>query len=400
MASSKKRLGRRNPLDLFGSDKSVEPNQETATRPTADVFDAESDAAVSEIRNHESSPTASLSTSEKQEAKLSKQDSRIQNHESGLNERPAAFEFPESQSETPAAQSREEESKFNQSDSRIDNHESGLSALPDGTSNSQAELNKHDSQIQSPESGLMNSLSGNEGNQSDSMTEQKSKSVVTSSVQNENVNPNAPEIKGERINSRFMNKYSEINIHENLPSSAVPSHQEPEAKSVNQDSLNKNQDSGISQARPGNDTEERSLLNDGSALANPRSSNSHLQPGTSTTESRINNHESLKRNPESKINIQQSKKMNPELGESTAPPREHEITRAEPMYSLSARIPESLNDQLDAVVKQTRRSLGRKIRKEVLVAIALEAMLKQVEAAGSWNAVASEQHLRELLNLD
>ena len=333
MASSKKRLGRRNPLDLFGSDQSVEPNQETATRPTADVFDAESDAAVSEIRNHESSPTASLSTSEKQEAKLSKQDSRIQNHESGL------------------------------------------SALPDGASNSLAELNKHDSQIQSPESGLMNSLSGNEGNQSDSMT-------------------------GERINSRFMNKYSEINIHENLPSSAVPSHQEPEAKSMNQDSLNKNQDSGISKARPGNDTEERSLLNDGSALANPRSSNSHLQPGTSTTEFRINNHESLKRNPESKINIQPSKKMNPELGESTAPRREHEITRAEPMYSLSARIPESLNDQLDAVVKQTRRSLGRKIRKEVLVAIALEAMLKQVEAAGSWNAVASEQHLRELLNLD
>ncbi len=41
-----------------------------------------------------------------------------------------------------------------------------------------------------------------------------------------------------------------------------------------------------------------------------------------------------------------------------------------------------MNDALDDAVKQTRRSMGRKIRKEVLVALAIETMLKKVEAVG------------------
>jgi hypothetical protein len=58
-----------------------------------------------------------------------------------------------------------------------------------------------------------------------------------------------------------------------------------------------------------------------------------------------------------------------------------------------------LNDALDDAVKQTRRSMGRKIRKEVLVALAIETMLKKVEAVGGWSEIASEEELRELLGL-
>ena len=63
------------------------------------------------------------------------------------------------------------------------------------------------------------------------------------------------------------------------------------------------------------------------------------------------------------------------------------------------RIPEPLNDALDDAVKQTRRSMGRKIRKEVLVSLAIEAMLQRVESAEGWSAIASEEELRELLGL-
>ncbi len=58
-----------------------------------------------------------------------------------------------------------------------------------------------------------------------------------------------------------------------------------------------------------------------------------------------------------------------------------------------------MNDALDDAVKQTRRSMGRKIRKEVLVAIAIESMLQRIEAVGGWSAIASEEELRDLLGL-
>lgn len=111
--------------------------------------------------------------------------------------------------------------------------------------------------------------------------------------------------------------------------------------------------------------------------------------GIMKTDSVIKIHESGKNNQESGIRNQDSGKA----------AQESEDTKATPLYPLSARIPEPLNDALDDAVKQTRRSMGRKIRKEVLVSLAIEAMLKKVEAAGGWSAIASGEELRELLGL-
>lgn len=105
---------------------------------------------------------------------------------------------------------------------------------------------------------------------------------------------------------------------------------------------------------------------------------------------------------DSVIKIHESGKNNQEYGirnkDSGASQQESQDTKATPLYPLSARIPEPLNDALDDAVKQTRRSMGRKIRKEVLVSLAIETMLKKVEAAGGWSAIASEEELQELLD--
>ena len=105
---------------------------------------------------------------------------------------------------------------------------------------------------------------------------------------------------------------------------------------------------------------------------------------------------------DSVIKIHESGKNNQESGirnnDSGASKQESHDTKATPLYPLSARIPEPLNDALDVAVKQTRRSMGRKIRKEVLVSLAIETMLKKVEAAGGWSAIASEEELQELLD--
>lgn len=111
--------------------------------------------------------------------------------------------------------------------------------------------------------------------------------------------------------------------------------------------------------------------------------------GITKTDSLIKIHESGKNNQESGIRN----------NDSGASKQESEDTKATPLYPLSARIPEPLNDALDDAVKQTRRSMGRKIRKEVLVSLAIEAMLQRVESAGGWSAIASEEELRELLGL-
>ncbi|MBD2001701.1 MULTISPECIES: hypothetical protein [Cyanophyceae] len=106
-------------------------------------------------------------------------------------------------------------------------------------------------------------------------------------------------------------------------------------------------------------------------------------------ESLIKIHESGKNNQDSGFKIQDSGKAQ----------QESEDTKVTPLYPLSVRIPEPLNDALDDAVKQTRRSMGRKIRKEVLVSLAIEAMLQRVKAAGGWREIASEEELRELLGL-
>jgi hypothetical protein len=84
--------------------------------------------------------------------------------------------------------------------------------------------------------------------------------------------------------------------------------------------------------------------------------------GITKTDSVIKIHESGKNNQESGIRN----------NDSGASKQESEDTKATPLYPLSARIPEPLNDALDDAVKQTRRSMGRKIRKEVLVSLAIE----------------------------
>ncbi len=111
--------------------------------------------------------------------------------------------------------------------------------------------------------------------------------------------------------------------------------------------------------------------------------------GITKNDSVIKIHESGKINHESVIQNQESGKAH----------QESEDTKATPLYPLSARIPEPLNDALDDAVKQTRRSMGRKIRKEVLVSLAIETMLRKVETAGGWRAIATEEELRELLGL-
>jgi hypothetical protein len=124
----------------------------------------------------------------------------------------------------------------------------------------------------------------------------------------------------------------------------------------------------------------------------PKSSNEGSQKDSviTKTDSVIKIHESGKINQESVIRNKDSAKAK----------QESEDTKATPLYPLSARIPEPLNDALDDAVKQTRRSMGRKIRKEVLVSLAIEAMLQRVEAIGGWSAIASEEELRELLGLE
>lgn len=136
------------------------------------------------------------------------------------------------------------------------------------------------------------------------------------------------------------------------------------------------------------------LFNDShkeSVTPEPSDEAPHEDSGIIKTDSVIKIHESGKNNQESGIRNQ----------DSGASKQESEDTKATPpsLYPLSARIPEPLNDALDDAVKQTRRSMGRKICKEVLVSIAIEAMLQRIESAGGWSAIASEEELRELLGL-
>jgi hypothetical protein len=131
-----------------------------------------------------------------------------------------------------------------------------------------------------------------------------------------------------------------------------------------------------------NDSQKESVAPEPSDEAPPQVS------GIMKTDSVIKIHESVKNNQESGIRNQDSGKTY----------QESQDTKATPLYPLSARIPEPLNDALDDAVKQTRRSMGRKIRKEVLVSLAIETMLKKVEAAGGWSAITSEEELQELLD--
>ena len=134
------------------------------------------------------------------------------------------------------------------------------------------------------------------------------------------------------------------------------------------------------------------LFNDSqkeSVTPEPSDEAPHEDSGIIKTDSLIKIHESGKNNQESGF-------RNLDSGTSK---QESEDTKATPLYPLSARIPEALNDALDDAVKQTRRSMGRKIRKEVLVSLAIEAMLQRVESARGWSAIASEEELRELLGL-
>ncbi len=69
------------------------------------------------------------------------------------------------------------------------------------------------------------------------------------------------------------------------------------------------------------------------------------------------------------------------------------------LYPLSVRIPEWLNDRLDEAVKQTRRSMGRKVPKEDMVTMALESMLTKVQAGGGWSNFQTVDQLRSFMGL-
>lgn len=88
--------------------------------------------------------------------------------------------------------------------------------------------------------------------------------------------------------------------------------------------------------------------------------------------------------------------MNPESFITNQEPgiENQENTR---LYNLSVRVPEVLNDALGEAVKRTRRNIGQKIRKERLVAIALEALFATVEEAGGWETIRSEEDLANFL---
>jgi hypothetical protein len=180
-------------------------------------------------------------------------------------------------------------------------------------------------------------------------------------------------------------------------------------ESLIQESGIKNQESGIQNQGSGIQNQESETINRSSEIQAQRTF-TISEPLTNTHESEIQNPESGIQNQESEIssepltNTYESGIQNQESGiknqESRIRNQELAIT-SEPLrlYSLSVRIPESLNDDLDEALKRTRRSMGRKIRKEVLVAVAIEAMFQQVEVAGGWSAIASEEELRQLLGV-
>ncbi len=166
---------------------------------------------------------------------------------------------------------------------------------------------------------------------------------------------------------------------------------------------------------------ESEIMNPESEIMNPESEimNHDSLPASITSRSSHQKKVNAKiRNHESGIMNQESEIMNPE---TQLPPPANLLTEGadvkrippqtqsenqksgirnqenERLYNLSIRVPENINDALDDAVKITRRTIGQKIRKERLVAIAIEAMLEKVERAGGWNKVNSEEALKEIL---
>jgi hypothetical protein len=180
--------------------------------------------------------------------------------------------------------------------------------------------------------------------------------------------------------SETINRSSEIQAQRTFTISE-PLTNTHESEIQNPESGIQNQESEIS-SEPLTNTYKSGIQNLESRIQNQESEISS-EPLTNTYESGIQNQESGIKNQESRI-------RNQELAITSEPLR---------LYSLSVRIPESLNDDLDEALKRTRRSMGRKIRKEVLVAVAIEAMFQQVEVAGGWSAIASEEELRQLLGV-
>ncbi len=115
------------------------------------------------------------------------------------------------------------------------------------------------------------------------------------------------------------------------------------------------------------------------------------------TESRNQSHDSGIEKPESKGEETKGTTTD-ERPSSVNPESRNQLNENEErFFSLSVRIPDALNDALDDAVKTTRRNQGRKIRKEVMVAIAIESLMTQVESLGGWGQIDSEATLREIL---
>jgi hypothetical protein len=73
----------------------------------------------------------------------------------------------------------------------------------------------------------------------------------------------------------------------------------------------------------------------------------------------------------------------------------HSFASSEVVYDkVTVRLPLELNDWLDEMVRKTKRSNGSKIKKEVFIQIALEA-LKEKEI--DWTSIKDEHDLKRVL---
>jgi hypothetical protein len=182
--------------------------------------------------------------------------------------------------------------------------------------------------------------------------------------------------------SGIENQESGIIIVTNEAISLSPWEDEPTATSII------NQESGIE------NQENSLLLENPREIKNPESLTMNQESGIRNPEKTSSSVESMDTTVKPMSEVKPSLVSLPVIKNQESGIENQENTR---LYNLSVRVPEVLNDALDEAVKKTRRNIGQKIRKERLVAIALEALLTKVEQAGGWETIRSEEDLANFL---
>jgi hypothetical protein len=182
--------------------------------------------------------------------------------------------------------------------------------------------------------------------------------------------------------SGIENQESGLMINANEAIALSPGENEPTATPVI------NQESGI-------ENQENVLLSENpTKIKNPESLIMNQDSGIKNPEKILSSVESMDANVEPMSEAKPNLSLLPVIKNQESGIENQENTR---LYNLSVRVPEVLNDALDEAVKKTRRNIGQKIRKERLVAIALEALLAKVEQAGGWETIRSEEDLANFL---